>query len=266
MTLERSSVHLAGMLSPPGQSLEQLLHRTHFLPSGARPISNVTRRVGSVIQPVRGAVPQLTPEGLGTNFHVAVARNVEHPFLRSPTVFHPVVYATQYALRSEGECIAQRLEVAETLQELANSLFEENLHALRLVDPFLLPVVAKRNLLVMHEISVVIFWMDPKLVVDLFFGLPQLGWTMPAPTMQRREAPPEYPIEALETDCEYHNSKFLSRCRPPGDDKLDVAAWEKTEEELSSEMILGTFFDLRLLRRFGTWEQHGRPKPNCTFV
>ena len=51
MTLEHSSVHLAGMLSPPGQSLEQLLHRTHFLPPGARPISYVARRVGSVIQP-----------------------------------------------------------------------------------------------------------------------------------------------------------------------------------------------------------------------
>ena len=46
---------------------------------------------------------------------------------------------------------------------------------------------------------------------------------------------------------------------------MDKAAWEKTEEELSAEMILGPFFDLqdvpfptvRLLRRFGTWEQHG---------
>ena len=46
---------------------------------------------------------------------------------------------------------------------------------------------------------------------------------------------------------------------------MDNAAWEKTEEELSSEMILGPLFDLqdvpfpiaRLLRRFGTLEQHG---------
>ena len=64
MTLERSSVHLASMLSPPGQSFEQFLHRTHFLPSDARPISNVARRMGSVIQPVRRAVPQLIPERL----------------------------------------------------------------------------------------------------------------------------------------------------------------------------------------------------------
>ena len=109
----------------------------------------------------------------------------------------------------------------------------------------------------MREVSVVMSWMDPKLIVDLFFGLSQLGWAMPAPTMQLREAPPEYPIEALKADCGNHNSKLISRCRPSGDDKLENAAWEKTEEELSSEMILGPFFDLqdvpfpfvRLLRR-----------------
>ena len=64
MTLQCPSVHLASMLSPPRQSLEQFHHRTHFLPSGAQPINNVARRVGSVIQQVRKEVPQLIPEGL----------------------------------------------------------------------------------------------------------------------------------------------------------------------------------------------------------
>ena len=103
---------------------------------------------------------------------------------------------------------------------------------LRKTDPFLLPVVARQNLLVMREVSVVFSWMDPKVIVDLFFGLPQLGWAMPAPTMQCREAPPEYPIEALKTDCVYHKSKLLSRCRPSGDDKIDAAAWEKRKRNL----------------------------------
>ena len=94
------------------------------------------------------------------------------------------------------------------------------MHFLRLVDPFLLPVVARRNFLVMREVSVGISWMDPKLIVDLFFGLRQLGRAMPAPTMQLREAPPEYPIEALKADYGDHNSKFMSRCRLSGDDKL----------------------------------------------
>ena len=136
MALERSCVHLAGMLSPPGQSLEQFLHKTHFQPSGARPISGVARKVGSAMQPVRRAVPQPIPEGLGTHFHLAVARDIEHPFLRPPTTRSPVVYAARYALQSERDCIAQRLDVAETLQELADSLFEENLHAFAFGGPF----------------------------------------------------------------------------------------------------------------------------------
>ena len=78
---------------------------------------------------------------------------------------------------------------------------------------------------------------------------------MRAPTMQLREAPPEYPIEAFKTDCGNHNSKLISRCRPSGDDKLDHAAWEKTEEELSSEMILGPFCRPSRRRLFGPCEQ-----------
>ena len=121
MALERSSVHLAGMLSPPGQSLEQFLHKTHFQPSGARPISGVARRVGSAIQPVPKAVPQLFPELLGTHFHLAVARDVEHLFLRPPTAYNPVVF-----VQSERDCIASRLDVAQTLQELADAVYFEN--------------------------------------------------------------------------------------------------------------------------------------------
>ena len=92
MALERSSVHFSGMLSPPGQSLEHFLHKTHFQPSGARPISGVARRVGSVIQP-----DFFTSLWLGT---------LSTLFFDSPTTYNPVVYATKYALQSERDCIA----------------------------------------------------------------------------------------------------------------------------------------------------------------
>ena len=192
----------------------------HVVPAwtklGAVPSQNTTfspvalqEEWGRLVQPVRRAVPQLIPEGLGTRFHLAVARDVEHPFLRPPTTYNPVVYATKYALQSERDYIAQRLEVTETLQVLADAVYSEILHALRLVEPFLLPVVARRNFLVMRKVSVVISWKAPKLIVDLFFGLPQLGWAMPAPTMQLREAPPEYPSQSLKAHCGDHNSKLI---------------------------------------------------------
>ena len=47
-----------------------------------------------------------------------------------------MAYATKYALQSERDCIAQRLDVAEPLQELADAVPLVNRHALSLVDPF----------------------------------------------------------------------------------------------------------------------------------
>ena len=98
----------------------------------------------------------------------------------------------------------------------------------------------------MREVSVVISWMDPTLIVDLFFGLPQLGWAMPAPTMQLREAPPEYPIDALKSrlwqpqlQINYLGVALLEMT------SWTMQLWKRSEEELSSEMILGPFFDLR---------------------
>ena len=109
----------------------------------------------------------------------------------------------------------------------------------------------------MREISVVISWMDPRLVADLFLGMRQLGWAAPAPTSLLREALPQYPVAALTADCDTLNSKLLSRCRPSDDVELDEAAWEKSEEELQANMILGpfsyfndvSFLTVRLLRR-----------------
>ena len=55
MALERSCVDFSGMLSPPGESLEQFRPKTHFQPSGARPISGVATRVGSLTSSAGGS-------------------------------------------------------------------------------------------------------------------------------------------------------------------------------------------------------------------
>ena len=50
-----------------------------------------------------------------------------------------------------------------------------NLHALSLVHSFIPPVAPKRNFLVMREISVVISWMDPRLIVDFWHASAWVG-------------------------------------------------------------------------------------------
>ena len=75
--------------------------------------------------------------------------------------------------------------------------------------------------------------------------------------MLLREVPAQYPIEALLAECNTHNSKRLSRCRPANDVESDKAAWKRTEEELQAQ----------LLRRFGTWEQYGgAPEPTVRLI
>ena len=106
---------------------------------------------------------------------------------------------------------------------------------------------------------------DPRLVVDLAFGLPALGWSAQAPTMLHRYAPPEVSIESLLNNVTEHNQRLIGRTGPSRDIELDLAAWAKTEEELSLDMLQGPWESLdevpvdnpRLIRRFGTWEQHG---------
>ena len=130
----------------------------------------MTRRiVGSALQRIRRAVPQLIPVGLGTRTFIwPWLENSNTVFLHPPTSYNPVIFATKYALQAEQNCIAQRLGVVDAPLELADAVCSESLHALSL-DPFILPIAAKRNFLVMREISVVVSWMDPRQVVDLFF-------------------------------------------------------------------------------------------------
>ena len=65
-------------------------------------------------------------------------------------------------------------------------------------------------------------------------------------------------------DTHEHNLGILHSTGPNKDHDLDWAAWRKTQEEIESNVVEGPFFSLaelptgtRLLRRFGTWEQHG---------
>ena len=222
-------------------------------------------RVGAGVQPSGRSLPLLLPDGLGTETHLELARNLVHPFLQQSCVYRPVQYALEYGIEEGEECNNHRHEVAAAIQQLTHALYSEHLYVLSLVDPHIRSVLAVRNVLAMRDISVAIRWLDPCLCVDLLFGLPQLGWAAPAPTMPMRSAPPQKSIDELEEDLEEHNQRLLFRVRSSGDVILDQKAWEKTQEELDMDVIIGPFESMEevpystfgLLWRFGTWEQHG---------
>ena len=61
----------------------------------------------------------------------------------------------------------------DAVQELATAVYSENLHALGLVHNSFFQSqhsAAQRNFFVMREISVVVSWMDPRLVVIVSYS------------------------------------------------------------------------------------------------
>ena len=163
----------------------------------------------------------------------------------------------------------------ELLEDLAKETAKEDDKILMLVDPFLRPVVAKRKIAFMREVSLAAGWHDPTFLIGLAFGLPALGWACRAPTMQVRWAPPEIPISDLWVDLESHNANIVKNTRQSTDRDLDFAAWGKSMTEVKNDFIIGPYRHLdeipgsrvRLLRRFGTWEQHGGAvEPTCRLI
>ena len=53
-----------------------------FTPSGGRALGVVATRIAAASQPVRRALPQLLPDGLGPDRHLRAAHGVAHPFYR----------------------------------------------------------------------------------------------------------------------------------------------------------------------------------------
>ena len=259
-----STSHLAGWAPGAAATVADAIDTIGFCPSGNRAPTVIGTRVAAGAQPTKRALPQLVPEGLGPLLHLQVVQSMEHPFAKRPRLTAPVEYALRNQLQPE-ECNAQRNDMLTALEELAKCMRKEDTEILALIDPFIMPVLAKRSLSFMREVSFASGWHDPMFIVDLAFGLPALGWAPRAPTMQTRFAPPEASIDDLSIGVEAHNSMIISRTVSSKDTDLDWAAWNKTQKELEADVLVGPFKcigdipvdKVRLLRRFGTWEQHG---------
>ena len=80
--------------------------------------------------------------------------------------------------------------MVSALEALAEAVQSERDTFLKLIDPFIVPIVARRDLLFMRELSWAVGFHDPLIITDLAFGLPAIGWAPHAPTMPIRYAPP----------------------------------------------------------------------------
>ena len=134
----------------------------------------IAARVASGLQPVRRALPQLLPERLGHDLNLRLAHTVAHPFTATPTPPAPCAYAMAHAVRDASEARYQRTEMLRAIELLAEVVVDEDAEFLKLVDPFIRPVVSKRCLAFIREVSLAAGWHDPTLLIGLAFGLPPL--------------------------------------------------------------------------------------------
>ena len=136
-------------------------------------------------------MPQLLPDGLGPDNHLEVAKGLTHPFARPPSVPLHVKEAIDAQHKLPGDLNQARSKVKDELEILACSCMDENHQILNAVHPYIKPIVAKRNVAFMREVSFICKGLDYNLVLDYVFGLPMLGWARHSPVMlQRRSGPP----------------------------------------------------------------------------
>ena len=118
------------------------------------------------------------------------------------------------------------------------------------VHPLLQPVVIPRNVAFMREIQFVVRTRDHAFLPNCVLGNNMLGWAQKAPSQVVRISEPEVPIDHLWHDVDADNAKVLQKISSSGDEALDVAAWQKTHEEIQLGVVQGPFTSLEELPFF----------------
>jgi len=232
-------------------------------------VSAIANKVATGVQPGGRALPQLIPNGLLPAEHLRVAMSVQHPSVRAP----PLTPACQYALRhgqcSEEELVSRRCRLLSVLNRLSTLSLPENARLLRLIHPFIAPVVSRRNLALMREISRTTGTADFAFRIDYACGMPMLGWASASPSHLFRRSEPQCSVDELMATTAEHNQQMVARTRASPIEGLDDLAWAKTQEEVALDMVTPPmrsleqlmrtygFGRVRLCRRFGIVERHG---------
>ena len=165
-----SSAHLAGLQLAQGEDLTSAFNASGFNPSGKRTRETIAARVGAGSQPVRRALPQFIPEGLGPLLHLQLAHQARHPFLVGPRLTAPLKYAKAHFVEDVDVSNAHRTEMLGIIEAMAKELEDEEKELISHVDPFIMPVVEKRAFCLMRELAFCSGFPDHSLLIGLTQG------------------------------------------------------------------------------------------------
>ena len=254
-----------------GNSLEDTVKGSGFVPGGKRDIQVIAKRVATGLQPVKRALPTLLPEGLGEDNHLEMALMIPHPFTLPVPVSQPCKYALDFQKNCTYDLNNARNSISAVISLLSKACKSDSLSVLKFIHPLILSIIQPRNCAFMREISWISAFPDLNFLPHYLFGFDTVGWAMHSPTAVPRVKKPIRPISEIWDGLTEHNESIMRRVKSTGDDKLDHASWMKSEAEFLSGSLKGPFYSLvdiaealsipvtwlRLLLRFPIWEQHG---------
>ena len=215
-----------------------------------------------------GRFPQLIPDGLSPQEHLARALNVEHPFKCAVSSTPSVRHALSLSKVAPGELVERRAKVTAAVAALAEATRDEDIRIRELAHPSVRRVLEAyhpKNLAFMREIGYVCGCDDDEVVLRLFVGLPMVGWAPNARGLMRRTRPPLCTIPEWLDGRVARNRKLVHGIRGSGDYRLDYKAYQKTIDEVNQGTMQGPFYDIDavpidrpcIAPRVGIWEAHG---------
>ena len=153
--LERSheGSHIAGWNPADAGGISQALSSADFTPSGKRSRDVIATRVAAGLQPIRRALPQLVPDGLSPDLHLQIAHSVAHPYTARPSPTAPIQYAIEHSIADDMAASEQREQMLSVLERMAAAVEHEDKHMLSMVNSFIRPIVAKRSMAFIREVS-----------------------------------------------------------------------------------------------------------------
>ena len=116
---------------------------------------------------------------------------------------------------------SNRRKVLNLLKELAVLCHRLCLNFIDYVHPYIRPIVARRNVVFMTEVSFLCGGLDLNLMVDFVFGLPMMGWARHSPTMTQRSSRPPRAERPSPEEIVVENKLALERAKPSRDPEAD---------------------------------------------
>ena len=256
----------------PGASLSSSLAAVDFWPSRGRLRETMGFSVGAGAQPSGRALPSLLPEGLGKLGHYQLALQLPHPFTLPPEQLPRCAFARRTRGRGLGPLKCLRYHSLLLLIRMRLRARVEWPALATLIHPTIRRVAERRSWAFVRELKAVVGAQDFLVPVDCVLGLPMLGPACQGPNFPPATKDAECSVEDLWIGIDEHNASILSSVRPSGDENLDAASWEKSEQEFEAGSLLGPHLSLasiphqrfRLLARKPIWESHGgAEEPSC---